>query len=58
MAVNDGIKWKDWNTNPTCLLRTAAPPELLESFRRAVPAIAAFFPWLAEYVGVAREKAA
>ena len=33
------------------LLRGAAPPALLESFRRAAPAVAEFFPWLPRYLG-------
>ena len=33
------------------LLRGAAPPALLETFRQAAPAVAAFFPWLPQYLG-------
>jgi tetratricopeptide (TPR) repeat protein len=33
------------------MLRGAAPPALLECFRRAAPAVAEFFPWLPRYLG-------
>jgi len=33
------------------LLRGAAPPALLECFRRAAPAVTEFFPWLPRYLG-------
>ncbi len=40
------------------LLRGAAPPALLECFRRAAPAVTEFFPWLPRYLGAAgRENA-
>ncbi len=35
------------------LLRGAAPPALLECFRRAAPAVTEFFPWLPRYLGPA-----
>ncbi len=40
------------------LLRGAAPPALLESFRRAAPAVTEFFPWLPRYLGTSSRPAA
>ena len=40
------------------LLRGAAPPALLESFRRAAPAVTEFFPWLPRYLGPSGRPAA
>ena len=39
------------------LLRGAAPPALLECFRRAAPAVTEFFPWLPRYLGAAGRAA-
>jgi Flp pilus assembly protein TadD len=39
------------------LLRGAAPPALLECFRRAAPAVTEFFPWLPRYLGAAGASA-
>ena len=40
------------------LLRGAAPPALLECFRRAAPAVTEFFPWLPRYLGPTAERPA
>ncbi len=40
------------------LLRGAAPPALLERFRRAAPAVTEFFPWLPRYLGPASRASA